>query len=144
MTVPPTRPGTSLNQAMRAEPPFTRRPAWTFLTNHGHVLLTVAADPQLRVTDLAERVGITPRAALQILKDLETGGYLHRTRVGRRTHYTIEPHQYFRHPTTASREIDELIDLFSEPAPTTTAEPSHDASLRDRTPRLSPSLPSAL
>ncbi|MDI3242756.1 winged helix-turn-helix domain-containing protein [Arthrobacter sp. AL08] len=100
---------------IRAEPAASPRPAWTFLTNHGHVLLAVATDPRLRVTDIAERVGITPRAALQILKDLETGGYLHRTRVGRRTQYAIEPHQHFRHPTTAAREIDGLIELFSEP-----------------------------
>ncbi len=118
MTVPPSRPDTSLNQTIRAEPPASPaspRPAWTFLTNHGHVLLAVATDPRLRVADIAERVGITPRAALQILKDLETGGYLHRTRVGRRTQYTIEPHQHFRHPATAAREIDGLIELFSEP-----------------------------
>ncbi|TNB73870.1 winged helix-turn-helix transcriptional regulator [Arthrobacter sp. BB-1] len=93
------------------------RPAWTFLTNHGHVLLSVAREPDILVTDIAERVGITTRAALQILKDLETAGYLQRTRVGRRTHYTIRPHQHFRHPATAAQEVDGLIRLFTEPAP---------------------------
>ncbi|MGX1161662.1 winged helix-turn-helix DNA-binding protein [Arthrobacter sp. SLBN-100] len=94
------------------------RPAWTFLTNHGHVLLSVARDPDILVTDIAERVGITTRAALQILKDLETAGYLQRAKVGRRTRYTIQPHQHFRHPTTAAQEVDGLIRLFSgRPAP---------------------------
>jgi MarR family len=93
------------------------RPAWTFLTNHGHVLLSVARDPEVRVTDIAERVGITTRAALQILKDLESAGYLQRARVGRRTHYTIRPHQHFRHPATAAQEVDGLIRLFTAPAP---------------------------
>ena len=93
------------------------RPAWTFLTNHGHVLLSVAGEPDILVTDIAERVGITTRAALQILKDLESAGYLQRTRVGRRTHYTIRPHQHFRHPATAAQEVDGLIRLFTEPAP---------------------------
>ena len=51
-----------------------RRPSWTFLTNHGHVLLAVAADPDVRVEDVAERVGITPRATLSILRDLEDAG----------------------------------------------------------------------
>jgi DNA-binding MarR family transcriptional regulator len=88
-------------------------PSWTFLTNHGHVLLAVAADPEARVTDLAAKVGITPRSVLQILKDLEGGGYLHRRRDGRRTRYAIEPHQHFRHPADADREIDGLIGLFS-------------------------------
>lgn len=98
-------------------PPAPTSSNWTFLTNHGHVLLAVAADPDIRVADIASRVGITPRAALQILKDLESTGYLSRTRIGRRTRYRIEPHQHFRHPTTATREIDGLIALFTEPAP---------------------------
>ena len=93
------------------------RPAWTFLTNHGHVLLSVAREPDILVADIAERVGITTRAALQILKDLESAGYLQRTKVGRRTHYTIRPHQHFRHPATAAQEVDGLIRLFSGPAP---------------------------
>ncbi|ADX72589.1 hypothetical protein Asphe3_14150 [Pseudarthrobacter phenanthrenivorans Sphe3] len=93
------------------------RPAWTFITNHGHVLLAVARDPDILVADIAGRVGITTRAALQILKDLETAGYLERARVGRRTRYTIRPHQHFRHPTTAAQEVDGLIRLFSGPAP---------------------------
>ena len=37
---------------------------WTFLTHHGHVLLAVAGDPDMRVADLADLVGISPRAAL--------------------------------------------------------------------------------
>jgi hypothetical protein len=98
-------------------PGGSARPAWTFLTNHGHVLLSVARDPDIRVTDLAGRVGITTRAALQILKDLESAGYLQRARVGRRTHYTIRPHQHFRHPATAAQEVDGLIRLFAGPAP---------------------------
>ena len=74
---------------------------WTFLTNHGHLLLAVAQAPDARVRDLAATVGISERAALTILGDLETAGYLHRTRVGRRNHYSLHPGQPFRHPTTA-------------------------------------------
>jgi hypothetical protein len=110
MTDTPTGPETP-----KEVPGATKRPSWTFLTNHGHVLLSVAANPDIRVAEIADRVGITPRAALQILKDLEDGGYLHRTRVGRRTSYSIEPHQHFRHPTTATQEIGGLIRLFSGP-----------------------------
>ena len=35
---------------------------WTFLTNHSHVLLCIAADPDVRLRDVAERVGITDQA----------------------------------------------------------------------------------
>ena len=88
------------------------RPAWTFLTNHGHVLLAVGGDPDGRVEDIAAQVGITPRAALSILRDLEEAGYLTRTRRGRRTHYELLPHQHFRHPATAAHEVDELLAIF--------------------------------
>jgi predicted ArsR family transcriptional regulator len=85
---------------------------WTFLTNHGHVLLAVVADPDARVDDIAERVGITPRAALAILRDLEESGYLVRSRRGRRTHYDVRPHQPFRHPSTAHHAVGELLAIF--------------------------------
>ena len=88
------------------------RPSWTFLTNHGHVLLAVAGDPDARVEDLAARVGISSRAALTILRDLEEAGYVIRTRRGRRTHYELRPHQHFRHPATAAHEVDELLAIF--------------------------------
>lgn len=88
------------------------RTSWTFLTNHAHVLLAVARDPDQRVTDIAAAVGITPRATLLVLRDLEDAGYLQRHREGRRTHYTVATHQPFRHPATASHEVDELLAVF--------------------------------
>jgi hypothetical protein len=87
----------------------------------------VAADPHARITDIAARVGITPRSTLQILKDLEDGGYLHRVRAGRRTSYAIEPHQHFRHPATANWEIDGLLGLFSWPASSAEAVPPRES-----------------
>ena len=51
---------------------------WTFLTNHAHVLLCVARDPGIRHRDVAERVGITERAAQRIIGDLIESGYLER------------------------------------------------------------------
>ena len=117
MTIPPSVPEKDPEtETEPPAPPGHLRHPWTFLTNHGHVLLAVAADPEARITDIAARVGITPRSTLQILKDLEEGGYLHRLRAGRRTRYAIEPHQHFRHPATANWEIDGLIGLFSRPA----------------------------
>jgi predicted ArsR family transcriptional regulator len=99
-----------------AEPRRTR-PSWTFLTNHGHVLLAVARDPDVKVSDIAATVGITSRAALMVLHDLEEAGYLTRERVGRRTHYTIEEHRPFRHPAAADHEVDELLAIFAQDAP---------------------------
>lgn len=89
------------------------RPDWTFLTNHGHVLLAVANAPDNRVSDIAAHVGITTRATLAILRDLEDAHYIERTRVGRRTHYTVNRHRPFRHPATATHEVGELLAIFA-------------------------------
>ena len=86
---------------------------WTFLTNHAHVLLAVARQPDQRVVDIADTVGITARQALSILRDLEDAGYLWREREGRRTHYVLAAHRPFRHPSTAHHEVDELLAIFT-------------------------------
>ncbi|MFG1914504.1 helix-turn-helix transcriptional regulator [Micromonospora sp. NPDC048898] len=97
---------------------------WTFLTNHGHVLLAIARDPTARLRDVAAEVGVTERAAQAIVADLEAGGYLHRTRVGRRNEYTLNPSGRFRHPAEADRQVGDLLALFAE---TPTAEVSPPA-----------------
>ncbi|MEG9250083.1 winged helix-turn-helix domain-containing protein [Arthrobacter sp. Soc17.1.1.1] len=93
--------------------------SWTFLTNHGHVLIVVAGDPSALVDDIAARVGITGRATLHILKDLEDTGYLQRIKEGRRTRYVINAHQHFRHPAIAHQEVDALLSIFGSTATTT-------------------------
>ena len=40
------------------------------MTNHAAVLLSIARDPEIRLRDVAERVGITERAAQRIVRDL--------------------------------------------------------------------------
>ncbi len=87
---------------------------WTFLTNHAHVLLSIARDPTARLRDVAASVGITERAAQAIVADLEAAGYLHRTRVGRRNEYTVDPSGHFRHPAEADRQIGDLLALFTD------------------------------
>jgi predicted transcriptional regulator len=85
---------------------------WTFLTNHARVLICIARDPELRVRDVADRIGITERAAQLIITDLEEAGYLVRTRVGRRNTYTINADRPFRHPAEAGHDVQDLIEVF--------------------------------
>jgi hypothetical protein len=91
-----------------AEP---RAPGWTFLTNHAHVLLTLASDPQLRVRDVAVKVGITERAAQRILHDLVEAGYLQREKQGRRNSYHLALDRPLRHPIEARHTVGELVDV---------------------------------
>ena len=86
---------------------------WTFLTNHGRVLLIVAGDPDSRLRDIAEEVGVTERATQMIIADLEDAGYLRKERRGRRNHYTINAHKRFRHPHESGHRVSELLGLFA-------------------------------
>ncbi|HEX5615528.1 MAG TPA: winged helix-turn-helix transcriptional regulator [Acidimicrobiia bacterium] len=82
---------------------------WTFLTNHAHVLVCMAEDPDIRGRDIATRVGITERAAQAIVADLASEGYVTRTKVGRRNHYAVNPDAPLRHPLEHDHTIGELL-----------------------------------
>ena len=88
--------------------PGTHR-GWTFLTNHAQVLLCIAEQQDVRLRDVAERVGITERAAQRILADLVAGGYVEATRVGRRNHYTVDRAHAMRHSAQLGYEIGALL-----------------------------------
>ena len=84
---------------------------WTFLTNHAQVLLCIANDPDIRLRDVAETVGITERAAQRIVVDLADARFLKRERRGRRNRYLINEKTEMRHPAQEGHEIGELLDL---------------------------------
>ncbi len=62
---------------------------WAFLTNHANVLICVTEEPDIRLRDLSERIGISERAVKRIVADLERDGYISRERQGRRNHYLV-------------------------------------------------------
>ncbi len=86
-------------------------PPWTFLSNHGHVLLCIARDPNIRVREIAQAVGITERAVQRILGELEEAEVITRIRRGRRTHYEINERLPLRHPVEAEHSVGELMRL---------------------------------
>ncbi|WP_259465015.1 helix-turn-helix domain-containing protein [Streptomyces sp. TLI_171] len=98
------------------------RSSWTFLTQHARVLLMVSRDPEVRVRDLAAACGVTERAVQAILTDLESAGYVTRTRHGRRNHYQVTRHTYFRHPAENHHEIAGLLALFADLDPVSTSD----------------------
>ncbi len=84
---------------------------WTFLSNHAHVFLCIAQEPEIRLRDVALRVGITERAVLRIVADLEEAGFLSRFKNGRRNCYELHADRPFRHPVVAHREVGSLLYL---------------------------------
>lgn len=92
----------------------SQRPPWTFLTNHAHVLLCIAADAHARIRDIAARVGLTDRAVLRIVAELEEAGYLEHQREGRRNVYRVRRNLPLRHPLEHHRRVDALLALVLE------------------------------
>ena len=92
------------------------RNSWLFLSNHGNVLLCIARDPRVRISEIADKVGIGERAAQRIVADLVSEGYLVRTKEGRRNRYEINPRGHFRHPLFADLEIGPFIDMLRDGA----------------------------
>jgi MarR family protein len=91
--------------------PEERGGSWTLLTGHGHVLVEIARNPEARVRDIAEAAGITERTAAAIVADLEEAGYITRTRIGRRTRYSVNPDSSFRHPAQEGLQVGPFLAL---------------------------------
>jgi DNA-binding MarR family transcriptional regulator len=83
---------------------------WTFLTNHAQVLLCLAETPDIRLRDVAERVGITERATQRILAELIEAGYVKTERVGRRNRYTVDTQHAMRHSAQLGYEVGALLE----------------------------------
>jgi DNA-binding MarR family transcriptional regulator len=83
---------------------------WTFLTNHAQVLLCLAEQPDIRLRDVAERVGITERATQRILAELVAAGYVKTERVGRRNRYTVDRQHAMRHSAQLGHDIGTLLE----------------------------------
>jgi DNA-binding transcriptional ArsR family regulator len=86
---------------------------WTFLSNHGHVLVMLTREPGVRMRDVAERVGITERAVQQIVRDLRDAGYIEIERVGRRNRYRVAKQLPLRHPVEHDTAIGELLEVLN-------------------------------
>lgn len=86
-------------------------PAWTFLSNHGHVLLCLAANPDFSLREVADAVGITERSVQRIVAELESAGCLVRGRDGRRNTYVIQRGVPLRHPLETHKRVGDLIAM---------------------------------
>jgi DNA-binding IclR family transcriptional regulator len=88
-------------------------PNWTFLSNHGQVLLCIAHDPGARLREIGDQVGITERAAHRIVGELVGAGYIVRERKGRRNHYTITTHRTLPDPLARESSIGDLLNVLT-------------------------------
>ncbi len=92
---------------------MTASPArhWTFLSNHAHVMVCLAQDPDARLRDVALSVGITERAVQKIVSDLEQAGVIVRERAGRRNSYRLNLDVPLRHALESHKTVGILLSL---------------------------------
>ena len=79
---------------------------WTFVTNHGLVLASIAKHPDQTAREIGDDVGVTERTAHKIIMDLEKEGYISKTKVGVKNTYTIHPNLQIK---TGDASVGELL-----------------------------------
>ena len=85
---------------------------WQFVTNHTQVLLSIARNPEVRLRDIADDLGITVGSAQRIISDLIEAGFVTRERRGRRNRYVIDRgSEMLRHEAQNGQQIGGLLDL---------------------------------
>lgn len=85
---------------------------WTFITNHGLALASIAKDLGKTAREIGDEVGVTERTAHKIILDLEAEGYITKTKVGNRNTYKIRPEVPIKTSnTTPDTSAGELLEL---------------------------------
>src|SRR5215213_10801779 len=85
--------------------------SWSFLTNHAQVLICLAEDPDIRLREVGDTVGITERAAHRIVGDLIAAGYVSRERNGRRNRYTVQRQLPLPDPLARGQKVGNLLEI---------------------------------
>ena len=85
--------------------------SWSFVSNHGRVLLLLADDPGMRLHDIAARLRIAERSAHGIVTDLTAAGYISKHKDGHRDRYQIVAHQPLPEPITREKTFREVLAL---------------------------------
>ena len=76
------------------------------------MLLCIARDPDIRLRDIADAVGVTLGSAQRILADLVEAGYVQRERHGRRNRYVVNRNApMLRHAAQDGNDIGGLLDF---------------------------------
>jgi DNA-binding transcriptional ArsR family regulator len=87
------------------------------LSNHALVLAVIAADPRVRVKEIAARVEVSERAVESLLNDLTNVGFISRRRVGRRNVYEVHEEMRLRHPLVEHAAVGDLLEALAPAIP---------------------------
>lgn len=85
---------------------------WTFLGNHGHVIVQLAKNSEVKLSDLALLVGVTERHVRAIVNELREAGYIEVEKVGRRNSYRVIESKALRHTAESDKTLGDLLAVF--------------------------------
>ena len=88
------------------------------LSNHGLVLVALSADPEIRIRDLAEQVGLTERAVQRLVTQLVEAGLVDRQRHGRRNSYQVRLAESLGDPLPHQSTVADLVGALANSNPT--------------------------
>ena len=95
----------------------------------------LADDPDARLRDVAQKVGITERAVQKIVRDLQNEGLLTVSRHGRRNRYRINTRKALRHPLDSHRTLGNLLSVMRDtPEPDQAPDQAPEASRQEDSP----------
>ncbi len=77
------------------------------------MLLSIWQQPDIRVRDIAALVGITERAVMRIIGELNTAGFINIEKSGRENRYTVVPDLALRHPLEKQHTVGVLLETLS-------------------------------
>lgn len=82
---------------------------WGFLTNHALVLIHVFEHPRSTLREISQAVGITERAVLSILRQMEEEDCVERTKDGRRVRYTVNLAAIMKMQTRLPYNVEQIV-----------------------------------
>ena len=77
--------------------------------------MCLAENPEIRVSELANKIGVTERSARSLVDTHEKNNVVQTTRVGRNNRYAIDCEVRLVHPLEASLELKEFFRLVRGP-----------------------------
>jgi len=85
-------------------------PEWAFLTNHALVPSLISRHARIIGLDLAGELGVTKRAARELVAELHENGYIKKKKEGRRIRYSINPDQPLRQDIHSDIPVGSLLE----------------------------------
>jgi DNA-binding IclR family transcriptional regulator len=87
---------------------------WALLSRHGHALLHLAANPRMRLTDLARDMDMTERSIRLLIGSLNRTEFLQIVKTGRNNSYALNYELELPHPFERTLSLKRIVDLAME------------------------------